>query len=215
VVVLADDIRSFLRCVREMAGLRWLARSRDELQTTNPNPGQLVSNASRQPGKPDNNNHPPRPPPVHKMSATTPLPTSASRPGSRPGSRPTTPLRRSNLHAGIRQVSSDSFPLNALEPQFAELGDEMATLEANFADLREMHDSISRFNENFAAFLYGLNLNAYCVDFPEAPVGAESFARVAKKEAESARESEGEALFGFAGAAAPRSREYDAETTFM
>jgi hypothetical protein len=90
----------------------------------------------------------------------------------------------------------------------------MATLEANFADLREMHDSISRFNENFAAFLYGLNLNAYCVDFPEAPVGPESFARVARKEAESARESEGEALFGFAGAT-PSRREYDVETTFM
>ncbi|KAA8906284.1 DASH complex subunit Dam1-domain-containing protein [Sphaerosporella brunnea] len=124
------------------------------------------------------------------MSTTTPLPTSAARPSSRPGSRPTTPLRRSNSRSGARQLSNESFPLNALEPQFAELSDAMATLEANFHDLREMHDSISRFNENFSAFLYGLNLNAYCVDFPEAPAGPESYARVARKEAEN-RDEEG------------------------
>jgi DASH complex subunit DAM1 len=85
----------------------------------------------------------------------------------------------------------------------------MVTLEANFHDLREMHDSISRFNENFASFLYGLNLNAYCVDFPEAPVGPESFVRIARKEAEST------ALGGMSTYARPRSEYGDAETTFM
>ena len=39
-----------------------------------------------------------------------------------------------------------------------------------------MHESLSRFNESFAAFLYGMNMNAFCADFPEAPV-PESFAR--------------------------------------
>lgn len=33
--------------------------------------------------------------------------------------------------------------------------------------LQLMHESLSRFNESFAAFLYGLNMNAFCVDFPE------------------------------------------------
>lgn len=33
--------------------------------------------------------------------------------------------------------------------------------------LQLMHESLSRFSESFASFLYGLNMNAFCVDFPE------------------------------------------------
>ena len=33
--------------------------------------------------------------------------------------------------------------------------------------LQLMHESLARFSENFASFLYGLNMNAFCVDFPE------------------------------------------------
>jgi DASH complex subunit DAM1 len=43
----------------------------------------------------------------------------------------------------------------------------MADLEANFMHLQIMHESLARFSENFASFLYGLNMNAFCVDFPE------------------------------------------------
>ncbi|EFE44703.1 hypothetical protein TRV_00494 [Trichophyton verrucosum HKI 0517] len=43
----------------------------------------------------------------------------------------------------------------------------MADLEENFVHLQLMHESLSRFNESFASFLYGLNMNAFCVDFPE------------------------------------------------
>jgi DASH complex subunit Dam1 len=43
----------------------------------------------------------------------------------------------------------------------------MADLEANFMHLQLMHESLSRFEESFGAFLYGLNMNAFCVDFPE------------------------------------------------
>lgn len=52
----------------------------------------------------------------------------------------------------------------------------MADLEANFMHLQLMHESLARFSESFAAFLYGLNMNAFCVDFPEAPL-PESFQR--------------------------------------
>jgi len=52
----------------------------------------------------------------------------------------------------------------------------MADLEANMMHLQLLHESVSRFNENFAAFLYGLNMSAFCVDFPEAP-GVENFRR--------------------------------------
>lgn len=43
----------------------------------------------------------------------------------------------------------------------------MADLEANFMHLQLLHESLSRFGESFASFLYGLNMRAFCVDFPE------------------------------------------------
>lgn len=96
---------------------------------------------------------------------------SASR--NRPTSRPTTPLRP-NSRTSLRESQGFSasgavfeFPLDSLEPAFAELSDSMADLEANFMHLQLMHESLSRFNESFASFLYGLNMNAFCVDFPE------------------------------------------------
>ena len=111
--------------------------------------------------------------------------TSASR--ARPSSRPTTPLRPSS-RTSLRDSqsfppgsSSSEFPVESLEPAFAELSDSMADLEANFMHLQLMHESLSRFNESFASFLYGLNMNAFCVDFPEAPV-PDSFKRARQNE---------------------------------
>lgn len=43
----------------------------------------------------------------------------------------------------------------------------MADLEANMMHLQLLNESLSRFNENFGAFLYGMNMSAFCVDFPE------------------------------------------------
>lgn len=43
----------------------------------------------------------------------------------------------------------------------------MADLEANLMHFQLMHESLARFSESFASFLYGLNMNAFCVDFPE------------------------------------------------
>jgi len=58
-------------------------------------------------------------------------------------------------------------PIATLEPAFAEFSDSMADLEANFMHLQIMHESLARFSDCFASFLYGLNVNAWCVDFPE------------------------------------------------
>ncbi|KAL2850931.1 DASH complex subunit Dam1-domain-containing protein [Aspergillus pseudodeflectus] len=122
------------------------------------------------------------------------IPRSSSRP--RPSSRPTTPLRPSSrssvreAHGYGRSIGSAGYnqpAINALEPQFAELADSMADLEANFMHLQLMHESLTRFTESFAGFLYGLNMNAFCVDFPEAPI-AESFRRA--KQAEPQKEAE-------------------------
>lgn len=43
----------------------------------------------------------------------------------------------------------------------------MADLEAKFMHLQILNESLNRFNENFGAFIYGLNMSAFCVDFPE------------------------------------------------
>lgn len=91
-------------------------------------------------------------------------------------SRPTTPLRppsRTSLRAsqttpsGPLSSSSHDFPLASLEPAFAELSDSMADLEANFMHLQLLNESLNRFNECFGGFLYGMNMSAFCVDFPE------------------------------------------------
>ncbi|KAK3207410.1 hypothetical protein GRF29_103g959749 [Pseudopithomyces chartarum] len=126
------------------------------------------------------------------MASTTPVaaPPSTTRvvrtrsksPGPRI-SRPTTPLRpssrssfRDSVSRGRAPYASSTNPLEDLQDGFAELSDAMADLEQNFVQLQLMHESLSRFSESFASFLYGLNMNAFCVDFPEAPV-SESFKR--------------------------------------
>ncbi|EZF10067.1 hypothetical protein H112_08605 [Trichophyton rubrum D6] len=138
---------------------------------------------------------------------------------SRQASRPTTPLRSSS-RTSIRDTHSFSVSggpasgsrpgINSLEPQFAELADSMADLEENFVHLQLMHESLSRFNESFASFLYGLNMNAFCVDFPETPI-PESFTRF--KQREKAREKENE--LQAASNQQYQSGANDAETTFM
>ncbi|KAK3896829.1 DASH complex subunit DAM1 [Staphylotrichum tortipilum] len=104
-------------------------------------------------------------------------------------SRPTTPLRpssRSSFRDSARssvQGDGAAFPLNTFEPAFAELSDAVADLEANMMHFQLMHESLARFSESFASFLYGLNMNAFCVDFPEGPM-AESFRRMKVREEE-------------------------------
>ncbi|KAK2757682.1 DASH complex subunit dam1 [Arachnomyces sp. PD_36] len=135
---------------------------------------------------------------------------SSSRP--RPPSRPTTPLRPSSRssfrdshgYGNSHGVGSMEPAINALEPQFAELADSMADLEANFMHLQLMHESIARFTESFASFLYGMNMNAFCVDFPETPI-PESFQRAKQAEPQ-----------GDNASASNQDRfENDGETTFM
>ncbi|RKF75331.1 DASH complex subunit DAM1 [Golovinomyces cichoracearum] len=97
-------------------------------------------------------------------------------------SRPTTPLRPSSRTSRQDYSRSNSEnisgnPIHVFESAFAELSDSMADLEANLMHFQLMHESISRFSENFSSFLYGLHMNAFCVDFPEAPV-PESFRRI-------------------------------------
>lgn len=128
-----------------------------------------------------------------------------------PVSRPTTPLRpssRSSFRGSQSNGIAPAFALDALEPQFAELSDSMADLEANFMHLQIMHESLRRFGESFASFLYGLNMNAFVVDFPEAPM-ADSIKRFQKQQRQ--REAYDASSSLHSGTATKS----DADTTFM
>ncbi|KAL7945261.1 DASH complex subunit Dam1 domain-containing protein [Trichoderma barbatum] len=109
-------------------------------------------------------------------------PSSGKRQNSRSWtSRPTTPLRphsQSSFRGSLHSTGDgdNAFPLKRLEPAFAELSDAMADLEANMMHFQLIDESLARFGESFASFLYGLNMNAFCVDFPECPV-PQSFRR--------------------------------------
>lgn len=50
-----------------------------------------------------------------------------------------------------------------------DLADEAATLAANTSQMTTLHDALGTFNEAFAAYLYALKMNAFCVEWPEAP----------------------------------------------
>lgn len=110
----------------------------------------------------------------HDLDSSNKRSTSRTR-NSRPTTpmRPTTPLRpssRSSFRESARDSvhgGGESFPLNTFEPAFAELSDAVADLEANMMHFQLMHESLARFSESFASFLYGLNMNAFCVDFQE------------------------------------------------
>ncbi|KAI4794896.1 hypothetical protein E4T44_10857 [Aureobasidium sp. EXF-8845] len=156
------------------------------------------------------------------MASTTPTsaPPSRARSASRTRnnlpSRPTTPLRphsRTSLRASIatpttsNQFSDQAVPLEALEPAFGELADGMADLEANMMHLQLLHESLNRFNECFGAFLYGMNMSAFCVDFPEAP-GIESFKRAAEAAKNQAQQDH-------AMSADVHHRERDVDATFL
>ncbi|POR33958.1 Uncharacterized protein TPAR_05848 [Tolypocladium paradoxum] len=141
------------------------------------------------------------------MSTDVHEPGGAKRSNSRARtSRPTTPLRpssRSSLRDSARSAGDGDapFPLNTFEPAFAELSDAMADLEANMMHFQLMHESLARFSESFASFLYGLNMNAFCVDFPEGPI-PESFRRDRQQQQD-------------AQAGSTARSESDAEATFM
>jgi DASH complex subunit DAM1 len=98
-------------------------------------------------------------------------PTSATNGQSHPSNRrhgPTTPLRRVSRGSFSKdRQANNPFPLNSLQPAFTELSDAMVDLIANFEQLQDMHSSLARFSESFASFLYGLNMNAFCNEFPQ------------------------------------------------
>ncbi|GMK59478.1 hypothetical protein CspeluHIS016_0800840 [Cutaneotrichosporon spelunceum] len=84
------------------------------------------------------------------------------------------PLRRistGSLSSLARSQGPSSSGLDWLEPALINLADEAATLSANIGRLNEMHTALDKFNEGFAAYLYALKINAFCVEWNEGPDG--------------------------------------------
>ncbi|CAK9782294.1 hypothetical protein CC85DRAFT_268912, partial [Cutaneotrichosporon oleaginosum] len=85
----------------------------------------------------------------------------------------THPLRRISTGSlsSLARSQSQASPsgLDWLEPALTDLADEASTLAANIARMNEMHDALEHFNEGFAAYLYALKINAFCVEWNEAP----------------------------------------------
>ncbi|KAG8709697.1 hypothetical protein FRC09_000515 [Ceratobasidium sp. 395] len=99
-----------------------------------------------------------------------------------------TPLRRvshGSLSALARSTGTDNGPtgLDFLEPAFAEFADEAATMHRNMERMGDLYDTLETFNESFCSFLYALNMNAYTVEWPQAPRPDISF-RLAEERAE-------------------------------
>ncbi|WFD28669.1 DASH complex subunit dam1 [Malassezia nana] len=91
--------------------------------------------------------------------------------------RTSTPIRvlsgsMRTSHVG-RSHPSVVTPLTFLEDEALPiLAEETAALQANMADMADIHQALGTFNESFAAFLYGIKMNAFCVEWPEAPTEA-------------------------------------------
>lgn len=48
-----------------------------------------------------------------------------------------------------------------------DLAYETATLHANLEQLEEIQGALYTFDESFSMFLYGVKMNAFCVEWPE------------------------------------------------
>lgn len=100
-------------------------------------------------------------------------------------SNKTHPLRRistGSLTSLARSQDRHSAPSNSgldfLQPALTDLVDEAATLASNIQKMTRLHDALGTFNEAFAAYMYAMKMNAFCVEWPEAP-DERSFARAA------------------------------------
>ncbi|KAN0064587.1 DASH complex subunit dam1 [Thecaphora frezii] len=110
--------------------------------------------------------------------------------------RPTTPLRR--ISRGSLNALSHSrgpgaaTPLSFLERALGDLVDETSWLQSNMEQVENIQDALGTFNENFAMYLYGLKMNAWCVEWDEAPE-EENFERAEQRRAQQAEQRAAEA----------------------
>ncbi len=85
--------------------------------------------------------------------------------------RPTTPIRRISRGSisalGAAAPNPHATPLAHLEHAMRDIADDIGTLHLNLEQVQGIHEALGCFNENFAMYLYGLKMNAFCVEWPE------------------------------------------------
>ncbi|KAG6827011.1 hypothetical protein H0H92_013577 [Tricholoma furcatifolium] len=84
-----------------------------------------------------------------------------------------TPLKRVSQGSLFRLSRSQAYPdaphgLGFLEPAMSEFVDETEALQANIEGMKNLSESLTKFNESFASWLYIMNMNALTVDWPQA-----------------------------------------------
>lgn len=87
---------------------------------------------------------------------------------------PSHPLRRVSTGSLNSLARSTDRPqsnagLDVLAPALQDLADEVAALSTNTQRMSALHDALGQFNEGFAAYMYALKMNAFCVEWPQAP----------------------------------------------
>ncbi|KAE8210383.1 hypothetical protein CF327_g5741 [Tilletia walkeri] len=70
-------------------------------------------------------------------------------------------------------------PLAFMTAAMADLSHETSILQSNLEAVNSIHEALGVFDENFSMYLYGLKMNAFCVEWPEAPT-EENFERADK-----------------------------------
>lgn len=81
-------------------------------------------------------------------------------------SRPSNVLPSPGLHYEIDPTRT---ALDGFSESFAELSDNLTDLDSNLQQIQQVHESLTSFNESFSSFLFGLQINAYTVEFNEIP----------------------------------------------
>ncbi|CAD6885865.1 unnamed protein product [Tilletia controversa] len=72
--------------------------------------------------------------------------------------------------------SSAESPLAFMTAAMADLSHETSILQSNLEAVNSIHEALGVFGENFSMYLYGLKMNAFCVEWAEAPT-EENFER--------------------------------------
>ncbi|RIA95028.1 DASH complex subunit Dam1-domain-containing protein [Glomus cerebriforme] len=83
-------------------------------------------------------------------------------------------LKKTNP-VGIIGGSNEYFILDCFETPLFELEKSFNNLSENFKNIKKVQESLNEFNKAFSGFLYGVKMNAHCVEFSEAPT-KETFA---------------------------------------
>src|SRR5207237_5492840 len=76
-------------------------------------------------------------------------------------------IKKNNNSTGILGDSNECFILDCFEKPLIELERSFDNLLENFKSIEKVQESLNEFNAAFSGFLYGVKMNAHCVEFPE------------------------------------------------